>query len=271
VGIRVDHSKQALSQVANMKVAGKVIVVTGGANGIGRAMAVRFKQEGAKHVAIADLDEPGAAAVAAEVGGSSRRVDVSREADIVALIDSTERAHGPIDLFCSNAGVGIGRGLATPNQDWQKIWDINVMAHVYAARALVPRMAARGGGYLLNTASAAGLLSQIGSATYAVTKHAAVALAEWIAITHGHQGIKVSILCPQAVRTNMIAGNEAGVASVDGIMEPAQVAEAVIRGLEAESVLILPHPEVAEYLKRKAGDHDRWITGMQRLNSKFVL
>lgn len=253
-----------------MKVAGKIIVVTGGANGIGRAMARRFKQEGAKHVVVADLDEQGAAAVASEIGGSSRRIDVSREPEVVGLIESTEGAYGPIDLFCSNAGVGIGRGLATPNAEWQKIWDINVMAHVYAARALVPRMAARGGGYLLNTASAAGLLSQIGSATYAVTKHAAVALAEWIAITHGHQGIKVSILCPQAVRTNMIAGNEDGVASVNGIIEPEQVAEAVIRGLEAESVLILPHAEVAEYIKRKANDHNRWIAGMQRLNGKFA-
>ncbi len=253
-----------------MKVADKVIVVTGGANGIGRAMALRFKQEGARHVVVADMDEQGAAAVAREIAGSSRRVDVSNEAEIIALIEATESTHGPIDLFCSNAGVGIGRGLATPNAEWQKIWDINVMAHVYAARALVPRMAARGGGYFLNTASAAGLLSQIGSATYAVTKHAAVALAEWIAITHGHQGIKVSILCPQAVRTNMIAGNEGGVASVDGIMEPATVAEAVIRGLEAQSVLILPHPEVADYVKRKAGDHDRWIAGMQRLNAKYI-
>jgi NAD(P)-dependent dehydrogenase (short-subunit alcohol dehydrogenase family) len=253
-----------------MKVAGKVIVVTGGAHGIGRAMAQRFKQEGAKHVVIADLDEAAAAAVAHEVAGSSQRTDVSREADIVSLIETTESTYGPIDLFCSNAGVGIGRGLATPNADWQKIWDINVMAHVYAARALVPRMTARGGGYLLNTASAAGLLSQLGSATYAVTKHAAVALAEWIAITHGHQGIKVSILCPQAVRTNMIAGNEGGVASVDGIIEPEQVAEAVIRGLEAESVLILPHPDVAKYIQRKAGDHNRWIAGMQRLAAKFV-
>jgi NAD(P)-dependent dehydrogenase (short-subunit alcohol dehydrogenase family) len=209
-----------------MKVAGKLIVVTGGAHGIGRAMALRFKQEGAKHLVIADLDAAAAAAVARDVGGSSQRVDVSDEGDLVSLIEATESTHGPIDLFCSNAGVGIGRGLATPNAEWQKIWDINVMAHVYAARALVPRMAARGGGYLLNTASAAGLLSQLGSVTYAVTKHAAVALAEWIAITHGHQGIKVSILCPQAVRTNMIAGNEGGVASVDGIIEPEQVAEA---------------------------------------------
>jgi NAD(P)-dependent dehydrogenase (short-subunit alcohol dehydrogenase family) len=252
-----------------MKVAGKVVVVTGGANGIGRAMALRFKQEGARHITVADMDEKGVAAVAQEIGGASMKVDVSREADIVKLIDDTERNVGPIDLFCSNAGIGVGRGLDAPNSDWQKIWDVNVMAHVFAARALVPRMAKRGGGYLLNTASAAGLLSQIGSVTYAVTKHAAVALAEWIAITHGSQGVKVSILCPQAVRTNMIAGNEGGVASVDGIIEPAQVADAVIKGLEAESVLILPHAEVAEYMKRKANDHGRWITGMQRLAAKF--
>jgi len=252
-----------------MKVTGKVIVVTGGANGIGRAMALRFKQEGARHITVADMDENGAAAVAKEIGGASMKVDVGREADIVKLIDETERNVGPIDLFCSNAGIGVGRGLDAPNADWQKIWDVNVMAHVYAARALVPRMAKRGGGYLLNTASAAGLLSQIGSVTYAVTKHAAVALAEWIAITHGGQGVKVSILCPQAVRTNMIAGNEAGVASVDGIIEPAQVADAVIKGLEAESVLILPHAEVAEYMKRKANDHNRWIAGMQKLAAKF--
>jgi NAD(P)-dependent dehydrogenase (short-subunit alcohol dehydrogenase family) len=253
-----------------MQVAGKVIVVTGGANGIGRAMALRFRQEGAKHIAIADMDGDGAARVAKEVGGSSMKVDVSRESDIVALIDETEKNHGPIDLFCSNAGIGIGRGIDTPNDQWQKIWDVNVMSHVYAARALVPRMAKRGGGYLLNTASAAGLLSQLGSATYAVTKHAAVAFAEWVAITHGAQGIKVSVLCPQAVRTNMIAGNEGGVASVDGIMEPETVADAVIKGLATESVLILPHPEVAEYMKRKATDHNRWIAGMQRLAAKFL-
>jgi short-subunit dehydrogenase len=143
------------------------------------------------------------------------------------------------------------------------------MAHVYAARHLVPRMIARGGGYLLNTASAAGLLSQIGSATYAVTKHAAVSLAEWIAITHGHQGIKVSVLCPQAVRTDMIAGHESHVASVDGIMEPEQVAEAVVQGLALEKFLILPHPEVAEYMQRKAADRDRWIAGMNRLRQRY--
>jgi NAD(P)-dependent dehydrogenase (short-subunit alcohol dehydrogenase family) len=252
-----------------MKVAGKVVAVTGGAKGIGRALARRFAQEGARHVAVADLDDAGVRAVAAELRGSSMRVDVSREAEIAAFIDTTERNHGPIDLFCSNAGIGIGRGLDTPNDVWQKIWEVNLMAHVYAARHLVPRMIARGGGYLLHTASAAGLLSQIGSATYSVTKHAAVSLAEWIALTHAHEGIKVSVLCPQAVRTDMIAGNEGDVASVDGIMEPEELAQAVVAGLAAEKVLILPHAEVAQYMQRKAQDRDRWIAGMNRLQQRY--
>jgi NAD(P)-dependent dehydrogenase (short-subunit alcohol dehydrogenase family) len=252
-----------------MKVAGKTVAITGGARGIGRALAQRFAREGARHVAVADLDEAGAHAVAAQMRGSAMRVDVSRESDVATFIETTERTHGPIDLFCSNAGIAVGRGLETPNDVWQKIWEVNLMAHVYAARHLVPRMSARGGGYLLNTASAAGLLSQIGSATYAVTKHAAVSLAEWIAITHGHQGIKVSVLCPQAVRTDMIAGNEDHVASVDGIMEPEQVADAVIAGLEAEKFLILPHAGVAEYVQRKAADRDRWIAGMRRLQERY--
>jgi NAD(P)-dependent dehydrogenase (short-subunit alcohol dehydrogenase family) len=185
------------------------------------------------------------------------------------LIDTTEAAHGPIALFCSNAGIGIGRGIDTPDDVWQKIWQVNLMSHVYAARNLIPRMVERGGGYLLNTASAAGLLSQIGSVTYAVTKHAAVALAEWLSITHGHEGIKVSVLCPQAVRTAMTAGNEAGVASVDGMLEPEQVADAVIETLAAERFLVLPHPEVAEYMKRKTADYDRWLAGMRRLAEQY--
>jgi NAD(P)-dependent dehydrogenase (short-subunit alcohol dehydrogenase family) len=252
-----------------MNIAGKVIAVTGGAKGIGRALAVRFAAEGAKHVAVADLDGARAASVAREIAGSSARVDVRREAELVAFIDATERNHGPIDLFCSNAGIGLGHGLETPNEVWQTIWEVNLMAHVYAARHLVPRMIARGGGYLLNTASAAGLLSQIGSATYAVTKHAAVSLAEWIALTHAHQGVRVSVLCPQAVRTDMIAGSEGDVASVDGIIEPEDVAGAVVRGLAEEKFLILPHPKVAEYLQRKAADRDRWIAGMNRLQQKY--
>src|SRR4030095_6255466 len=204
-----------------------------------------------------------------ELRGSSMRVDVSRESDIAAFIDTTERDHGPIDLFCSNAGIGIGRGLDTPNDIWQKIWEVNLMSHVYAARHMVPRMVKRGGGYLLNTASAAGLLSQIGSATYAVTKHAAVALAEWIAITHGHEGIKVSVLCPQAVRTRMTAGNAGGVASVDGMIEPDEVAETVVKALDEERFLVLPHPQVAEYMRRKATDYDRWLRGMRRLAENY--
>jgi NAD(P)-dependent dehydrogenase (short-subunit alcohol dehydrogenase family) len=247
----------------------KVVVVTGGASGIGRAMARRFAAEGARHVAVADLQADAAGRVAQEFGGSAHAVDVSREKDVVALIDAVERTAGPIDLFCSNAGIGLGRGLDEPDHVWQKIWEVNVMSHVYAARNLVPRMAARGGGYLLNTASAAGLLSQIGSATYAVTKHAAVALAEWISITHGHQGIKVSVLCPQAVRTAMTAGNERGVASVDGMLEPEQVAATVIEALDEERFLVLPHPEVAEYMKRKTADYDRWLRGMRRLAEQY--
>ena len=252
-----------------MIVKDKVVAITGGASGIGRALAIRFAAEGARHVAIADLNTERAAAVANQIGASWQKVDVSHETELVGFIDATERAHGPIDLFCSNAGIGVGRGLETPNATWQTIWDVNLMAHVHAARCLVPRMIARGGGYLLNTASAAGLLSQIGSVTYAVTKHAAVSLAEWIAITHAHQGIKVSVLCPQAVRTDMIAGNEGDVASVDGIMEPEQVADAVIKGLDAEKFLILPHEDVMQYMQRKAADRDRWIAGMNRLHRKY--
>lgn len=252
-----------------MKVKDKVVVVTGGASGIGRAMARRFAQDGAKHVAVVDLNGDGAASVAREFGGSARAVNVANEHEIIALIDDTEAKYGPIDLFCSNAGIGIGRGLDEPDAVWRNIIDVNVMSHVYAARNLVPRMVKRGGGYLLNTASAAGLLSQIGSVTYAVTKHAAVALAEWISITHGHEGIKVSVLCPQAVRTAMTAGNEQGVASVDGMLEPEHVAEAVTQALDEERFLVLPHPEVADYMKRKAGDYDRWLKGMRRLAENY--
>jgi NAD(P)-dependent dehydrogenase (short-subunit alcohol dehydrogenase family) len=251
-----------------MDVRDRIVVVTGAASGIGKAMAQRFHREGAAKVVVADLDGDGAAAVAAGIDGFGARVDVAREADIVQLIETTEARFGPIDLFCSNAGIGLGRGLDEPDDVWQKIWQVNTMSHVYAARNLVPRMKARGGGYLLNTASAAGLLSQIGSVTYAVTKHAAVALAEWIAITHARDGIKVSVLCPQAVRTPMTAGGP-GVAAVDGMIEPDEVADCVVDGLREERFLILPHPTVAEYIKRKAGDYDRWLRGMQRLQEQY--
>lgn len=252
-----------------MQLKDRIIVVTGAASGIGAALARRFHAEGAKSVVCADRNLEGAIAVAKEIGGLAIAVDVSREEDIQNLIEKVEADIGPIDLFCSNAGIGVGGGAETPNDGWQRIWDINVMAHVWAARHLVPRMVARGGGYLFSTASAAGLLSQIGSAPYAVTKHAAVGLAEWLAITHGDDGIKVSVLCPQAVRTAMTAGNPDGVASIDGMMEPEVVAEACVRAIEAEEFLVLPHPEVLDYMRRKTDDYGRWIGGMRKLNRRF--
>ena len=252
-----------------MDIKDKIIVVTGAASGIGRALAQRFAKDGAKKVICSDINAEGVAATAAEVGGIAFTTDVSKEADIQAMIEKVEAEVGPIDLFCSNAGIGYGGGAEVSDARWQRIWDINVMAHVWAARHLVPRMAARGGGYLLNTASAAGLLSQIGSAPYAVTKHAAVALAEWLAITHGDQGIKVSVLCPQAVRTAMTAGNPDGVASVDGMLEPEDAAEACVRAIEAETFLVLPHPQVLEYMRRKSADYDRWLGGMRKLNRAY--
>jgi NAD(P)-dependent dehydrogenase (short-subunit alcohol dehydrogenase family) len=252
-----------------MQIRDKIVVVTGAASGIGKALAQRFSREGAKLVVCADRNEDGSAATAKEVGGVSFKTDVSKESDIKHLIDTVEKNHGPIALFCSNAGIGFGGGAEVSDERWQKIWDVNVMAHVWAARHLVPRMIARGGGYLLNTSSAAGLLSQIGSAPYAVTKHAAVGLAEWLAITHGDQGIKVSVLCPQAVRTAMTAGNPDGVASVDGMIEPEAVAEACMRGIEAEDFLILPHPVVLDYMRRKTGDYNRWIGGMRKLAKRY--
>jgi NAD(P)-dependent dehydrogenase (short-subunit alcohol dehydrogenase family) len=252
-----------------MEIKNKIVVVTGAASGIGRELARRFKKEGAKLVVCSDRNGEGAAAVAKEIGGVAFTTDVGKEEDIQHLIDTVEKDHGPIDLFCSNAGIGYGGGAEVANDKWDRIWDINVMAHVWAARHLVPRMIARGGGYLFSTASAAGLLSQIGSAPYAVTKHAAIGLAEWLSITHGDQGIKVSVLCPQAVRTAMTAGNEGGVASIDGMMEPDVVAEACVRAIEKEEFLILPHPEVLQYMRNKTNDYGRWLGGMRKLNRRF--
>ncbi len=252
-----------------MHIKDRIVVVTGAASGIGRALAQRFARDGARLVVCADRNGEGAAATAKEVGGVAFTTDVSKEADIQNLIERVETEHGPIDLFCSNAGIGIGGGAEVSNDGWQRIWDINVMAHVWAARHMIPRMVARGGGYLLNTASAAGLLSQIGSAPYAVTKHAAVGLAEWLALTHGDDGIKVSVLCPQAVRTAMTAGNPDGVASIDGMMEPEVVAEACVKAIAAEDFLVLPHPEVLDYMRRKTADYNRWIGGMRKLNRRF--
>ena len=252
-----------------MELKDKVIVITGAASGIGREMARRFKAEGARQLVIADMNPDGLNAVAEETGAHAIVTNVASEADIVHLISTAEETYGEIDLLCSNAGIGTGGGPDAANEDWQRIWEINVMAHVYAARAALPAMIERGSGYLLNTASAAGLLTQIGSAPYAVTKHAAVSFAEWLSITYGDRGIKVSCLCPQAVRTAMTADNPDGVASIDGMMEPEELCETVVETLKAERFLVLPHAEVLTYIQRKANDYDRWIGGMRRLQESY--
>jgi NAD(P)-dependent dehydrogenase (short-subunit alcohol dehydrogenase family) len=253
-----------------MDIKDKICVVTGAASGIGKALCLAFADAGARQVVCVDMNGDGAAETAEAVGGAAYTVDVSDEAQIKAMIDSVEKDIGPIDLYWSNAGIAVGGGMETPNTEWQRVWEINVMAHVWAARHLVPLMSARGGGYLLNTASAAGLLNQIGSASYGVTKHAAVGLAEWIALTHGDEGIKVSVLCPQAVRTEMTRGHEDHVAAINGMMEPEPVAQICLDAIRDETFLILPHEEVREYMKNKTNDYDRWIGGMRKLNRKFA-
>lgn len=252
-----------------MELKDRIAVVTGAAGGIGKALAHAFRDEGAKLIICSDINGDGAAETANEVGGIAFTTDVSREADIQTMIETVEEQHGPIDLFCSNAGIATMGGPETSNAAWQKIWEINTMSHVWAARHVVPRMAARGGGYLLNTSSAAGLLSQIGSAPYAVTKHAAVGLAEWLALTYGDDGIKVSVLCPQSVRTAMTAGQEEAVAAADGMLEPGPVAQCCVQAIRDETFLVLPHAEVLTYMRRKTDDYDRWIGGMRKLNRKY--
>jgi len=254
-----------------MRLTGKVVVVTGGGTGIGRALCRRFAAEGAKATVVADLNAATATQVADEIGGTAITADVSREADVVRLVTQTIAQHGAIDLFCSNAGIAVNGDEHTPDAEWARCWDVNVMAHVYAARAVVPHMLERGGGYLLQTVSAAGLLTHPQSATYAVTKHAALAFAEWLSMKYGDRGITVSALCPQGVRTDMLlrADIEGTRRSflLDSALEPEQVADDVVKGLAAERFLILPHGEVAEYVRRKANDHDRWLRGMRRLAS----
>ncbi|HWX39741.1 MAG TPA: SDR family oxidoreductase [Blastocatellia bacterium] len=252
-----------------MKLQDKVIVVTGGANGIGRALCRRFASEGPRAVVVADLDSNGATSVAEEIKGMAIPTNVAIGEEVERLVQQVLSTHGHIDLFCSNAGIAIEGGPEAPDSAWQRIWDINVMAHIYAARAVLPSMLERGEGYLLQTVSAAGLLTSIGSAPYAVTKHAALAFAEWVSITYGDAGIKVSALCPQGVRTNMLLNSLGSGSSflVEGAIEPEQAAECVVAGLAEERFLILPHPEVAEYFRRKATDYDRWLKGMRRLQA----
>ncbi len=265
-----------------MDVAGKVVVVTGAANGIGRAMALRFAAEGARGVVIADLDADGAAAVAARINeersGAARSVacNVGVDAEVATLIAGAEDAFGPVDLFCANAGVAIGTGPDTPDDVWERAFSVNVKAHIYAARHLLPGWLSRADGYFLSTASAAGLLTQIGSAPYAVTKHAAVAFAEWLAVTYADRGVRVSCLCPMGVNTNMLhaaapsaieAAAAAAVTSAGPVLEPEQVADIVVRGLADERFLILPHLEALTFFGRKASDYDRWLAGMRRLQA----
>lgn len=257
-----------------MKLQGKVVVVTGGASGIGKALAERFAREGAAGIVVGDLNGEGAQAVAASVGGVGLKADVTQEGDVQRLARTAEERFGRIDLFCSNAGVAgrdpdLDNAASAADETWALGWGVNVMAHVYAARACLPGMIARGEGYFLNTVSAAGLLSQIGSAVYSTTKHAAVGFGESLAITHRNHGIRVSLLCPQAVDTPMLGGAQ-GSQSVDGVLTPQAVADSVVEGLDRESFLILPHEQVVTYMQRKTGDYDRWIGGMARLRDKVM-
>ena len=252
-----------------MELKDKIVVVTGAASGIGRALAIRFAAEGAKSVICADLNLVGAQETAQEINGVALEVNVGREEDIASMIDKVENEIGPIDLFFSNAGILAIGGVEVANEEWQRIWDVNVMSHVWAARHMIPRMVARGGGYLLSTASAAGLLNQVGSAPYGVTKHAAVGLAEWLAMTHGDDGVKVSVLCPQAVRSEMTRGHEEGVAAMDGMLEPEVVADACVETIRNETFLVLPHPEVLTYMRNKTENYDKWIGGMRKLNRLY--
>jgi NAD(P)-dependent dehydrogenase (short-subunit alcohol dehydrogenase family) len=254
-----------------MNLSDKVVVVTGGASGIGRALARRFADEGARGVVVADVDGDGAQAVADEIGGLGVACDVAVESQVVELVARAASAFGPVDLFCANAGVAVGTDEAAPDAEWDLALAVNVKAHVYAARALLPAWLERGDGYFLATASAAGLLTQIGSAPYAVSKHAAVAFAEWLSVTYGDRGIRVSCLCPMGVKTAMTAGDGLAtdiVATAGTMLEPDEVAAAVVEGLRAEQFLILPHPEVRTFFARKADDYDRWLAGMRRLQAR---
>jgi NAD(P)-dependent dehydrogenase (short-subunit alcohol dehydrogenase family) len=265
-----------------MEVAGRSVVVTGGASGIGRALCRAFAAAGARGTVVADLDRAGAEAVAAELTARGApalavEVDVADGAAVAALVAGAEAAFGPLDVFCANAGILVPGGVDVPDATWERIWAVNVMSHVHAARAVLPSMLGRGEGYLVHTASAAGLLTQVGSAPYSVTKHAVVALAEWLSITHGGAGLRVSCLCPQGVWTAMTAAPTparaelaAATAGRDGMLEPEAVAEAVLAAMAEERFLVLPHPEVATYEQRRAGDRERWLRSMRRIQAQVA-
>ena len=252
-----------------MRVQDKTIIVTGAASGIGRAMARRFKADGTKALILADIDGDGLAEVGRELDALSVPTDVADEAQIKALVATAEAVHGPIDVFCSNAGVIKTGDEDQPDAEINLCWQVNTMSHVYAARAVAPGMAARGSGYLINTVSAAGLLIQVDSAAYTMSKHAAIGLAEFLAAKYNPAGVRVSVVCPQGVRTAMTSGRLETPAAVDGMIDAEDVAAAVVAGMDAEQFIILPHPTVADYMARKAGDRDRWLRGMARLRERL--
>jgi NAD(P)-dependent dehydrogenase (short-subunit alcohol dehydrogenase family) len=265
-----------------MELEGRVAVVTGGASGIGRAIARRVAAEGARGVVVADLDGSGAESVAGEIGAAAAGIacDVSSQEQVDRLLDHAEDAFGPVDVFFANAGIGAGSGLDAPDEVWERTWGVNVNAHVLAARRLVPGWLERGEGYFVSTASAAGLLTQIGDVVYSVTKHAAVAFSEWLSITYGDRGVRVSCLCPMGVNTPLLnagldmedsTGLGARVVAAAGrVLEPEDVAGEVVQALREERFLILPHAEVGEFLRRKGDDHDRWLAGMRRLQAHVM-
>jgi NAD(P)-dependent dehydrogenase (short-subunit alcohol dehydrogenase family) len=256
-----------------MELKDRVIVVTGAAQGIGRALARRFVTEEPRAVVLADVNARGVEQVAADIGATPIPCDVSREEDVARLVAEVENAHGRIDLFCSNAGIAVGGGPEATNDDWQRIWDVNVMSHVYVARHALPGMIRRHDGYIVGTVSAAGLLNHIFAAPYGVTKAAALSLFEWIAIAHGDEGIRVSCLCPQGVKTDMLEAERSRLRMdflTSGALEPEAVADAVVQGIADERFLILPHPEVEDFFRRKADGYDRWLRGMRRLRTRLL-
>jgi len=262
-----------------MRTDGRVVVITGGGGGIGSALATRFAAESDTTVVVTDLDGESAAAVAGPIGGTSFELDVTDEPATRHVVRAVEERFGRIDILCLNAGIATGGSVDTPNGDWSRTWDVNVMAHVYATRYVLPGMLERGEGHIVSTASAAGLLTTIGAAPYSVTKHAAVALAEWLAVTYGARGVGVSCLCPQFVRTpmaesfaTMSGATDELQAWVDGIaIDPSEVADAVLDAIREERFLVLPHPEVLTYFQAKAADYDRWIAGMQKLQASLIM